>query len=212
MSLKGAIQGLDENGDPKQVVLSPAAAAAVEHAIPLFAAFPYLLQTGLAYLNKCNDYPCPYPVTEDYSLRHFAEMIVSILVLHGYDPDLLAQHPTAVQVIHDWACRMRTPDPHGFIDAFAARLQATPPMPTYSFTDQHVMRFSAILIMALGTVQGGRDTSLAAEAAFQQLPPRLPRTFVPTSTLAAPPSPCPPPAPCSATHSRSSLLDDRGPP
>ena len=102
--------------------------------------------------------------------------------------------------------------PHGFIDAFAARLQATPPMPTYSFTDQHIMRFSAILIMALGTVQGGRDTSLAAEAAFQQLPPRLPRTFVPTSTLAAPPSPCPPPAPCSATHSRSSLLDDRGPP
>ena len=64
---------------------------------------------GLALLNKYNHYPCPFPVTVDNSLRQFAEMIGSILVLYGYDPDLLAQHPAAVQVIHDWACRMRTP-------------------------------------------------------------------------------------------------------
>ena len=154
MSLKGVIQGLDENGDPKQVVLSPAAAAAVEHPITLFAAFPYLLQTGLGYLHKYNDYPCPFPVTVDFSLRHFAEMFVSILALHGLDPNLIDQHPAVLQVVHDWACRMRTPDPHGFIDAFAAKLP--PPMPTFSFTDQNAMHFSAILFMALGAVSSTR--------------------------------------------------------
>ena len=103
---------------------------------------------------------------------------------------------------------MRTPDPYGFIDALTATLP--PPMPTYSFTDHHIMRFTAILIAALGAVQGGRDTSLAAEAAFLQLPPRLPRAMGPTSTLAAPPVPYLPPAPYAAP-SHPSLLDDRGP-
>ncbi len=88
MSLKGVIQGLDENGDPKQVMLSTAAAAAVERLITLMSEHqggPYLLQNGLAYLRKYNDFPCPFPVTVDFSPRHFAEMIVSILLLHGYD-------------------------------------------------------------------------------------------------------------------------------
>ena len=48
MSLKGVIQGLDENGDPKQVMSSPAAAAAVERLIALLSEYPYLQQSGLA--------------------------------------------------------------------------------------------------------------------------------------------------------------------
>jgi hypothetical protein len=78
-------------------VLSPAAAAAVERLITLLSEYPYLLQSGLAYLSKYNDYPCPF----DYSLRHLAEMFVSILVLHGYEPDLITQHPTVLQVIQE---------------------------------------------------------------------------------------------------------------
>ena len=130
MSLKGVIQGLDENGDPKQVMLSPAAAAAVERLIALLSEYPYLQQSGLVYLRKYNDYPCPFPVTEDYSPHHLAEMFVSILALHGYEPDLITQHPTVLQVIQDWACRVRNPDPHGCIDAMAAKLLANPPMPS----------------------------------------------------------------------------------
>ena len=57
MSLKGVIQGLDENGEPKPAVLSQAAAAAVERMIPLLSEFPYLLQNGLALLNKYGHYP-----------------------------------------------------------------------------------------------------------------------------------------------------------
>jgi hypothetical protein len=135
-----------------------------------FPGGPYLLQNSLAYLRKYNDYPCPFPVTVDYSLRHFAEMFVSILALHGLDPNLIDQYPAVLQVVHDWACRMRTPDPHGFVDALAAILLKNPPMPTYAFTDQHIVRLTAIVLAAIGAVQGGRDTSLAAEAAFLQLP------------------------------------------
>ena len=116
MSLKGVLQGLDANNDPIPgvIVLSPAVAAAVERLLPLLAPYPYLLQTGLAYLNKYGHYhACPAPVTEDFSFRHLAEMTTSIFAFHGLDPDSLAQYPAAVQVIHDWACRMRTPDPHG---------------------------------------------------------------------------------------------------
>jgi hypothetical protein len=57
-------------------------AAAVERLITLLSEHgggSYLLQNGLAYLSKYNNYPCPCPVTEDYSLRHFAEMIVSTI-------------------------------------------------------------------------------------------------------------------------------------
>jgi len=211
MSLKGVIQGLDENGDPKQAVLSQAAAAAVERLINLMSEHqggPYLLQNGLAYLRKYNDYPCPFPVTVDFSHRHFAEMIVSILLLHGYDPNSI--DPAVLQVMHDWACRMRNPDPHCFIDALAAKLLTNPPMPTFSFTDQFVVRLTAIMLAAIGAVQGGRDTSLAAEAAFLQLPLHLPRAVGPTSALAAPPSLYPPPAPQFTTHARASCHDDEG--
>ena len=71
MSLAGVIQGLDDNGDPKQgvVMLGRAEAAAVERLLPLLGQCPYLLQTGLALLNKYNQFPCPFPVTEDYSFR-----------------------------------------------------------------------------------------------------------------------------------------------
>ena len=88
---------------------------------------------------------------------------MSILAFRGLDPDLLAQYPTALQVVHNWACRMRIPDPHGFIDSLAAKLLANPPLETHAFTDKVVVRYSAILIFALGAVQAGRDTSLAAE-------------------------------------------------
>ena len=107
---------------------------------------------------------------------------------------------------------MRNPDPHGFVDALAAILLKNPPMPTYPFTDQHIVRLTAILLAAIGAVQGGRDTSLAAEAAFLQLPMHLPRAVGPPSELAAPPSLYPPPTLLLAsTHPRSSSLDDRGP-
>ena len=106
-------------------------------------------------LNKYNQFPCPCPVIENQSLRHFAEMIVSLLAFHGLDPDLLAQYPTALQVIQEWSCRMRTPDPHRFIDGLMALLLADPPSPNYEFTDKLVVRFSAILIFALSAVQAG---------------------------------------------------------
>jgi hypothetical protein len=61
---------------------------------------------------------------------------------------------------------MRTPDPHGFVDVLAAMLLKNPPMPTYSFTELHVVRMSAILIAALGAVQGGRDTSWQQKQLF----------------------------------------------
>ena len=113
MSLRGVMLGLDDLGNPKQgpIVFCPAVAAAVERVLPHLQQFPYLLQTGLAMLNKYNQFPCPCPVIENQSLRHFAEMIVSLLAFHGLDPDLLAQYPTALQVIQDWSCRMRTPRP-----------------------------------------------------------------------------------------------------
>jgi hypothetical protein len=46
MSLKGVMQGLDANGDPLHgvVVLSPAAAAAVERLLPVLA--PFLQDVG----------------------------------------------------------------------------------------------------------------------------------------------------------------------
>ena len=68
MSLKGVLQGLDSNNDPIPgvIVLCPAVATAAERMLPLLAQYPYLLQTGLA-LNKYGHYPCPCPVTEDFS-------------------------------------------------------------------------------------------------------------------------------------------------
>jgi len=91
-------------------------------------------------------------------------MFVSILALHGYEPDLITQHPTVLQVIQDWACRVRNPDPHGCIDAMAAKLLANAPMPTYSFTELHVVRISAIMIAALGAVQAAATTQAACPA------------------------------------------------
>ena len=63
MSMKGVIQGVDENGDPKQVVMSPAVAAAVERLLVLLAQYPYLHQLALALLNKYSHYPCPFRTT-----------------------------------------------------------------------------------------------------------------------------------------------------
>jgi len=211
MSLKGVIQGLDENGDPKQAVLSQAAAAAVERLINLMSehqgartscrtAWPTCASTMISRARSRSQWTS--------RLRHFAEMIVSILLLHGYDPNSI--DPAVLQVMHDWACRMRTPDPHCFIDALAAKLLTNPPMPTFSFTVQFVVRLTAIMLAAIGAVQGGRDTSLAAEAAFLQLPLHLPRAVGPTSALAAPPSLYPPPAPQFTTHARASCHDDEG--
>ena len=79
--------------------------------LPVLPQFPYLLQLGLALLKKWNHYPCPFPVTEDFSYRHFAEMIVSIFVFHDLDPDLINQFrsglagfapPTRTASLRDW--------------------------------------------------------------------------------------------------------------
>ncbi len=94
---------------------------------------------GCLRVQQVQPVPVSVSVIENQSLRHFAEMIVSLLALHGLDPDLLAQYPTALQVIQEWSCRMRTPDPS----------------PNYEFTDKLVVRFSAILIFALSAVQAG---------------------------------------------------------
>ena len=208
MSMKGVIQGVDENGDPKQVVMSPAVAAAVERLLVLLAQYPYLLHLALALLNKYSHYPCPRQVTEDYSTRHLAEMIVHILAFHGHDHDLLSQYPAAVQVIQEWSCRIRTPDQTGIIDAMVVKLMSNPPLPTFSFTDKYVVRFTVILLNAIGVVQGGRDTSLAAEAVFQQLP-LLPQAMVPASSLSAPPASYLPPSPYPPASARPFHLDDR---
>ena len=128
MSLRGVTQGLDDNGNPIIPVLSPAAESAVTNLLRLLEKNPELVLVGLFHLGKYNHYPCPFPVVEDQSNRQFAVQIVSILAFHGHDPNLLAECPTALQVIYDWACK---PDPHGFIDGMMAKLMAVPPSRTY---------------------------------------------------------------------------------
>ena len=119
---------------------------------------------------------------------------MSILAFHGLAPPACPA-PTALQVIQDWSCRMRTPDPHCFIDGLVAKLLADPPplsLSSFAFTDKLVVRFSAILIFALKAAQAGRDTNLAAEAAFLQIQPLLCQPVVHTTMLAASSSPFPP--------------------
>ena len=88
------------------------------------------------------------------------------------------------------------------------KLMTNPPLPTYSFSDKHVVRFTVILLNAIGVVHGGRDTSLAAEAVFQQLP-LLPQAMVHASTLSAPPASYLPPSPYPPASARPFHLDDR---
>jgi hypothetical protein len=102
---------------------------AVERLIALLSEYPYLQQSGLAYLSKYNDYPCPFPVTEDYSPRHLAEMFVSILALHGYEPDLITQHPTVLQVIQDWPAGCATPTRTASLTQWLPNFWPTRPCP-----------------------------------------------------------------------------------